>query len=175
MVSSHESPSSISAPYLCCAGPTFRYRPDAVVINTPNAFRTIFGPKGNVRKSNYYRVWPRTADITSTWNVTDIPSHGRKRRVLQQAFSEKALRSVETFIHSNTDRWLDLIEENAQDGSKSFNMAHEINYLVFDILGDLCFGKSFGMKESNSGLRHIPDVLATFLKLFHPVRFSMGV
>lgn len=51
-------------------------------------------------------------------------------------------------------------------------MAHEINYLVFDILGDLCFGKSFDMKEPTSNMQHIPDVLANFLELMHPVCFS---
>lgn len=153
-------------------GPTFRYRPDAVLINKPTAYRTIFGPKGNVKKSDYYRVWPRSAEVTSTWNVTDIPSHARKRRVLNQTFSEKALRSIEPFVHSNTDRWLDLIEQNAADKQQSLNMAHEINHLVFDILGDLCFGKSFEMKEPGSDKRYIPEVLATFLALFHPICFS---
>lgn len=150
-------------------GHMFRYRPDAVLINTPTAFRSIFGPNGNVRKSDYYRVWPRTPEITSTWNVTDVPAHARKRRVMNQAFSEKALKSVEVFIHENLDRWLDLLGEQAETSGKSINMAHEINYLVFDILGDLCFGQSFGMIEPGSDMRYVPEVLATFLKLFHPV------
>ncbi|KAF2167556.1 hypothetical protein M409DRAFT_22361 [Zasmidium cellare ATCC 36951] len=153
-------------------GDTFRYRPDAVLINTPTAFRSIFGPKGNVRKSDYYRVWPRTAEVTSTWNVTDIPAHARKRRVMNQAFSEKALKSAEIFIHDNVDRWLDLLGDQGKTGTTSINMAHEINYLVFDILGDLCFGQSFGMIEPGSEMRYVPEVLATFLQLFHPIAFS---
>lgn len=51
-------------------------------------------------------------------------------------------------------------------------MAHEINHLVFDILGDLCFGKSFEMKEPGSTTRHIPELLADFLVLMHPIAFS---
>ena len=152
-------------------GTTFRYRPDAVLINTPTAFKTIFGPRGNVKKSDdYYRVWPKSIDITSTWNVTDIPTHGRKRRVLNYAFSEKALRAAEPSIHSNVDRWLDLFEQQSEGGTKSFNMADEINHLVFDILGDLCFGKSFGMKEPGSKVTGIPGILAEFLVVMNPVR-----
>ena len=151
-------------------GTTFRYRPDAVLVNTPTAFKTIFGPKGNVKKSDdYYRIWPKTVDVKSTWNVTDIHEHARKRRVLNYAFSEKALRAAEPYVHANADRWLDIFEQQGQNGKKSFNMAHEVNYLVFDILGDLSFGKSFGMKEVDSKVKNIPEILAEFLALMNPV------
>lgn len=152
-------------------GTTFRYRPDAVLINTPTAFKTIFGPRGNVKKSDdYYRVWPKTVDIKSTWNVTDIHTHARKRRVLSHAFSEKALRAAEPFVHANVDRWLDLFEEEqAKDKTRTFDMAEHINYLVFDILGDLCFGKCFDMKEPGSSVTNIPDILAQFLVVMNPV------
>jgi hypothetical protein len=126
-----------------------------------------------VKKSDdYYRVWPARIDITSTWNVTDIPVHARKRRVLNHAFSERALRSAEPYVHSNVDRWLDLFEERGKGGKKSFNMAHEINYLVFDILGDLCFGKSFEMKEPGSKVTEIPEILAEFLTFMNPVSLT---
>lgn len=159
-------------------GTTFRYRPDAVLINTPTGYRTIFGPKGNVRKSDYYRVWPKSSGVSNTWNATDVHTHAPKRRVLNHAFSEKALRSAEPFVQSNTDRWCELIADRIPSGdgeqpwSTSLNMAHEINHLVFDILGDLCFGKSFEMKEPKSDKRYIPELLANFLVLMHPIAFS---
>jgi len=48
-------------------------------------------------------------------------------------------------------------------------MTHEVNYLVFDILGDLCFGKNFNMKEPDSKLKHIPELMAGFLQTLAPV------
>jgi len=48
-------------------------------------------------------------------------------------------------------------------------MTHEVNYLVFDILGDLCFGKQFNMKEPDSDLKHIPELMASFLETLAPV------
>ncbi|KAK4552540.1 hypothetical protein LTR86_010184 [Recurvomyces mirabilis] len=51
-------------------------------------------------------------------------------------------------------------------------MAHEANYLVFDILGDLCLGKSFDMKEPGSGIKKIPDLMGSFLQLMHPIAYS---
>lgn len=49
-------------------------------------------------------------------------------------------------------------------------MADEVNYLVFDILGDLCFGKNFNMKEPESDLKHVPELMATYLQILQPVR-----
>jgi hypothetical protein len=71
-------------------------------------------------------------------------------------------------------RWIELFKEATQKGvdgqwSKSLNMADEVNYLVFDILGDLCFGKNFNMKEPGSDLKHVPELMATYLEILQPV------
>ncbi|KAF1844724.1 benzoate 4-monooxygenase cytochrome-like protein P450 [Cucurbitaria berberidis CBS 394.84] len=156
-------------------GPEFRYRPDSVLINTPSAFRKIFGPAGNVRKADYYKVWPRNVDTHNTWNATSIEMHSRKRRVMNYAFSESALRSTEGFLHTNIDRWLELLGSLAdKDGewTPSLNMCDWMNWLVFDILGDLCFGKSFDMKELDSKLRHVPEMMIGFLEIVHPIGWS---
>jgi hypothetical protein len=125
-----------------------------------------------VKKSIYYELWPRNVNTINTWSSTTISVHARKRRVLNYAFSEGALRDAEVFLHSNIDRWLELIGQLAlKDGewTTSFNMCDWMNWLVFDILGDLCFGKCFDMKEPTSDLRHIPEVMVGFLELLHPV------
>jgi cytochrome P450 len=85
-------------------GPVFRYRPNAVLMNTPSAYKTIFGPKGNVVKTeSYYRTWPHNSEITNTWNVTNVEAHARKRRVLNNAFSDRALRGMEPFLVKNSE------------------------------------------------------------------------
>jgi cytochrome P450 len=124
-----------------------------------------------VRKADYYQVWPRNIDTHNTWNATSVEEHSRKRRVLNYAFSESALRSAEGFLHSNVDRWLFLLNTSTRDDgwTESVNMCDRVNWLVFDILGDLCFGKSFDMKEPGSEMRHIPEMMITFLELIHPV------
>ncbi|KAF2024573.1 cytochrome P450 [Setomelanomma holmii] len=151
-------------------GTEFCYRPDSVVINTPSAYKRIFGPKGNVKKGIYYQVWPRNVHTINTWGSTSIDVHARKRRVLNYAFSEAALREAEVFLHSNIDRRLELMGKSGADGqwTSSLNMCDWINWLVFDILGDLCFGKNFDMKEPGSDLRHIPEVMVSFLNYYVP-------
>ncbi|KAF3770322.1 cytochrome P450 [Cryphonectria parasitica EP155] len=141
-------------------GPTFRYQPDSVLFNTPSAYQHKFGPKVNVKKGLYYDAWPLHAKALTTWNTTDIAIHTRKRRVLNYAFSNKALRSVEPFVPG--EEW-----------SGSLNMTDWTNWLVFDILGDLCFGKSSDMKKPNSSMRQAPALMVDMLQLMHPVHWLL--
>ena len=154
----------------------FRYRPDAVLFNTPEGYKAIYGAKGNVKKAeSFYRVWPHNIKLNNTWNVTDIEVHARKRRVLNNAFSDRALRGAEPLIHSNVDRWLDLIKTQIPSGeewSLSLNMAQQVNYLVYDILGDLCFGESFGMKEPDNRMRRMPEIMTSLPGFMYPVAVS---
>lgn len=126
-----------------------------------------------MKKGLYYEVWPRNIDALTTWNSTNVHIHGRKRRVLNYAFSDKALRSAEPFLIANTDRWCEIIAdeitETGQGWSQSLNMADWVNYLVFDILGDLCFGHSFDMKEKDSEMKYVPHLMAEYVALMHPV------
>lgn len=125
-----------------------------------------------MKKNVFYQIWPKTPDHINVWSATSVPVHARKRRVINYAFSESALRSAEVFVHNNVDRWLELLGHSTGKGaewSKSIDMADQVTYLVFDILGDLCFGKCFDMKEPNSKMRHIPDIMIDFIGLMQPV------
>lgn len=78
-------------------------------------------------------------------------------------------------MHTNVNRWLELLgksKEKSEGWTSPINMADQVTYLVFDILGDLCFGKCFDMKEPNSKLRHVPELMIGFMELVHPVRIS---
>ncbi|KAF9773128.1 hypothetical protein IL306_009106 [Fusarium sp. DS 682] len=155
-------------------GPTFRITPNSVLINTPTGLKTIYNNKANVKKAEYYKVYPRNVQAITTWNSIDKTTHARKRRVMNHAFSDKALRSCEPFIHSNTDRWIELLDQEIAEKklSSSLNMARWADHLVFDTLGELCFGKSFGMKEHDSELRHIPTLMTNFMSTIHPIAYS---
>lgn len=158
-------------------GPTFRYTPNSVLANTPNALKAIYGPKGNVKKGLFYRVWPRNVDTVTTLNAIDTEVHARKRRVLNHSFSDRALRSAEPFVLSNTERWCELIDGHvgpSDDGAwaDSLNMTEWINHLVFDILGDLCFGRQFNMKEPENDLRFVVHLMADFIQILYPISMS---
>lgn len=156
------------------SGSTFRYRPDGLMINSPTGHHSIYKPKANVTKGTFYKVYPRKASDMNTWNCTNNAKHASKRRVLNHIFSENAIRSAEKFVIQHVNRWCELLGENSEEWSKPRDMSHWSNYLVFDILGDLCFGKSMETKEPGENeLKAVPYFMATSLNLFYRVSLTL--
>lgn len=142
-------------------------------MSSPEAYYDIYNSKANVKKSNWYEVWPRNIDDHNFWNTTDKVLHGALRKPLNQVFSEKSLRAAEPFIVKHISRWIDLLSdgEDPRGWSCPKNMGGEwVDFLVFDILGDLCFGKDFNTKQpEDNPLREIPDTIGRYMQFMYPV------
>ncbi|KAL2067540.1 hypothetical protein VTL71DRAFT_1965 [Oculimacula yallundae] len=148
-------------------GPVVRFGPNSLSINTNSALKAIYGHKANVKKSQFYSVFPPTKDTFNTHSSIDKASHARKRRVLSHAFSDSAIKSMERYILANVRTFCDklgakpaLVEKSGAKGQWSVaqNMADWANYLTFDVMGDLCFGKAFEMLEHEEN-RHVIDLI----------------
>jgi cytochrome P450 len=101
--------------------------------------------------------------------------HARKRRVLNSAFSDKAVHSAEAYVVKHIDRWNELIIDgnDGKEWTAPENMSNLTDYLVFDIMGDLCFGKSFDLKEKGDNqFRHMPHTVADYMQFMYPVSTS---
>ena len=144
-----------------------------VLFNTPNAYRDIYSHKANVKKDRSYDAWRRNEDDANALNVSDVASHARKRKILNTVFTESSIRSAATFIIQHIDRWNELTV-TGHDWSEPVDFTKWINKLIFDILGDLCFGKSFGTMESGeNSFTMIPEVIDSYMSLWNPVnRFA---
>lgn len=90
--------------------------------------------------------------MANTHNTRDKQVHARKRRVLSQAFSDSAMKSMERYILGNVRTFCEQIGLAGQGEKKGWtapkNMSDLCSYLAMDILGDLSFGKAFHMLES---------------------------
>lgn len=82
--------------------------------------------------------------------------HGRKRRVLSQAFSDNALKGMEDVMLLHVRQLCSVLagydgnfETYDQKGNVK-NMGNWFSYLSYDVMGELCFGKSFDMLVSDS-------------------------
>lgn len=142
------------------------------MFNSPTAYRAIYQTKANVKKGDFYAVAKRNSQDSNTLNSVDKLVHARKRRVLNSVFSEKAIRSAETFIIKHVDRWNEILLDgnDGKDWTKPFKFSDLADYLVFDIMGDLSFGTSFGLKEPGENpLRHMPHTIAEYMKFLYPV------
>jgi cytochrome P450 len=84
----------------------------------------------------------------NVFNTADKEEHRRKRRIMNKAFSAKALPAYAPFILSKVDELSVKLKGGqipADNGKwRTFNMADEVNYLMLDIMGGLCFGEAFG-------------------------------
>ena len=144
-----------------------------MLFNTPSAQRAIYGVGANVRKGKFYAVWTRKADAINTWASRDRDAHARKRRILNAAFSDRALRSSEVWVREHVSRWSDLLLEgsgNEKGWGQERNMADWSDWLVFDILGELCYARSFGIKEPGENkLRGVPGFIQDYVTTMYPV------
>ncbi|KAG9235188.1 cytochrome P450 [Amylocarpus encephaloides] len=141
-------------------GPIFRYGPNSLSINSNTALKIIYGHKSNVQKSQFYSVFPPTKDTFNTHSSINKAQHARKRRVISHAFSDSAVKNMEKYILANVRTLTSRLGEGAREKGWSVpqNMADWANYLTFDVMGDLCFGKAFEMLEREDN-RHVIDLI----------------
>lgn len=150
-------------------GSKFRAKPTLVLFNTPKAYRDIYSYKANVKKDKSYIAWKRHEGDVNILYTTDVAGHARKRKLLNTVFTENSVRSAAAFIIKNLDRWNEL-SINGHDWSDPIDLSKWIDCLVFDILGDLCFGKSFNIKEPGENpFKIIPEASISHVKFWHPV------
>lgn len=116
-------------------GPIFRSGPNSLLFNSPEANRAIYEAKSNVKKGSFYLTFALKAGALNTAN-SNHAEHARKRRILNAAFSNKALRTSEPYVIQHVDRWCQLLVDAAgHEWSQPRDMAEWSDYLVFDILG----------------------------------------
>jgi len=130
------------------SGEVVRFGPNSLSINSNTALKAIYGHKVNVKKSQFYSVFPPTKDTFNTHSSIDKSSHARKRRVLSHAFSDNAIKSMEKYILGNVRTFCSQLAPKTlseKGWGLPQNMADWCNYLTFDVMGDLCFGKAFEM------------------------------
>lgn len=154
-------------------GSIVRYGPNQLIFNTTGGLRDIHtGSKNtNIQKAKNYIVL-HDRGVPSTHSAIDKDTHAAKRKVMSHGFSEQALRGLEGFMVENISKWTNTLMEGASDESKGWSspkdMATYANYLTFDVLGDLCFGKSLNLIESDK-LRSIPKVMLARAIVFSTV------
>lgn len=143
--------------------------PTTVLFNSPKAYRGIYNLKANVKKNKTYDAWRRHEGDANTLNITNVDIHARKRKVLNTVFTETSVRAAAAFIIKHLDRWHEL-SVNGRDWSEPIDLTQWTDRLVFDILGDLCFGKSFGIKEPGENpFKVIPEAIISYMQFWHPV------
>ncbi|KAL7268320.1 hypothetical protein RUND412_009059 [Rhizina undulata] len=153
-------------------GEYVRLGPNLLSVNSKEGLKEIYGVNKNVKKSeNFYVAFAghTTNYAQNTFNSHDRNIHATKRKVLAHAFTESALRSMEEYylphmrnlckIIANGEQSLPVPgSEKEKNGKWRGDMGLWANYLTFDIMGELTFGKDFRMLYEKTN-RGIPDLI----------------
>ncbi|KAI9790607.1 MAG: hypothetical protein M1816_004939 [Peltula sp. TS41687] len=152
-------------------GSKIRVSPDGVLFQSAKAFSDIYSARSNVHRSKVYAVWRRNEQFINTLTANDVAVHRRKRRILNTVFMEKSLRAASLYVNRHVDRWNELLlDGDGEDWSQPKDLTEWSDYLIFDILGDLCFGRSFETKEpGDNPLKIIPHAIHSYLRFNYPV------
>jgi cytochrome P450 len=130
----------------------------------PNRYlEEIYGANQNVQKSIFYQPsMEHGGGLASIFNARDRQLHARKKRILAPAFTEVALSSMEEYILPHIRAFFETASEENSSGAEGHvwvvDVAKWANYLTFDIMAELAFGKDFGMIEGKAS-RELPDII----------------
>jgi hypothetical protein len=135
-------------------GSHVRVTPNFISVNTVEGLHDIYGHGKKIRKADFYFAFPAIKGVWNTHNSIDKFVHGRKRRVLSQAFSDHALKGMEDVMLLHIRQLCSIlgsggkgkdVEGRAEGKDGKWNMSDWFSYLSYDVMGELCFGKSYDM------------------------------
>ncbi|KAI9036273.1 cytochrome P450 [Aspergillus affinis] len=120
-------------------GDYIRIGPTEISIVDPMAVTVLHGVGTKVHKGPWYTVLEPRISLQMDRNKK---SHSQNRKIWDQGFSSQALRCYEPRVKKYTSQLMDAIDKRI---GTPINMATWFNYLSFDVMGDMAFGKSFDM------------------------------
>ncbi|KAG8168565.1 hypothetical protein KVR01_001314 [Diaporthe batatas] len=131
-------------------GDIVRLAPDEISFIDSAAWRDIY-PKNFVRPYEYKDQPP--GKTASNLIACTEREHARFRRILAPAFSERYTAAQEPIVSMYVDKLVSKLNERIDNSestsrdSANIDAVEWINYVAFDIVGDLVWGSSFGCLE----------------------------
>ncbi|KAJ5921454.1 hypothetical protein N7466_009780 [Penicillium verhagenii] len=148
-------------------GPVVRIGPTDLSFNTPQAFQDIYGSRpGKGLFSKDPKIWASKLNALrdSIVGQVDHDAHARHRRLLSHAFSDRYLREQEGIVLSFVDLLISRLRERiSEDGLSKEDIKNWMNFVTFDITGDLMFAETFDCLK-NSQLHPWISFLFTTIK-----------
>ena len=126
--------------------------PSNLSVNVPEAVPLIYGPESACEKTPWYDT---SLPLVNLHTARDRKVHELRRKVWSRAFSPKALQEYDSRVSTYSELFCRQIR--AMNG-KPFDASRWFKYFAFDVMGELGFGESFHMLDSDEN-RWVPDLL----------------
>ncbi|KAL7415813.1 cytochrome P450 [Mrakia frigida] len=135
-------------------GPIVRIAPNHVSIADPEAIPIVLGHGTGFLKAEFYDAF--VSIRRGVFNTRDRTEHTRKRKLVSHVFSQKNVLSFTSYIHTSIDllvaQWDRILASSSSPKPTTttttiaeFDTLPWFNFLAFDIIGSLAFGRPFGM------------------------------
>lgn len=138
-------------------GKVVRIAPNHVSIADVSAIHSIYGHGNGFLKSDFYDTF--VSIRRGLFNTRDRAEHTRKRKLVSHTFAPKSVLEFEPYIHNNLElfvkQWDRIAATPAADGAGKLDCLSWFNYLAFDVIADLAFGKPFGMLASGADIAEV--------------------
>ncbi|KAL4896063.1 cytochrome P450 [Aspergillus ambiguus] len=154
-------------------GDIVRFGPNALTFDTHTGMEAIYGVRANVVKSEGYSSLSASRRTPNTLTATDKATHGFKRRILAQVFSTEGIKAIEERLLVNVRDFVNLLgnagneigivkpeydPKSNDNWTDTKHLAPMCDWVTFDVISDLCYGKDFDMLHSPD-MRWFPSVV----------------
>ncbi|RAL06656.1 cytochrome P450, partial [Aspergillus homomorphus CBS 101889] len=146
-------------------GPYVRYGPNELSINTAVGLKDIYAHGRNFKKSVKYNAMVHQAANTLT--TIDKRKHGKKRRLISQAFSDAAFRNYEETIQEKIAQLCTALRRQDDDSQELVpdgtwgpvkNMSKWCDWFTFDVMCSVIFGVPWSSLTEKT-YRHVPHTI----------------
>jgi cytochrome P450 len=101
-----------------------------------------------VTKADVYHL-TRQTPADSTWTTLEVDEHRRKRKIISQPISEKAMRAFEPILVEQLQAYAQQLRVACRR-SEPVNMTPRFEHLAADIIGHLAFGYALNMQTEET-------------------------
>ncbi|KAL8837304.1 MAG: hypothetical protein Q9170_002561 [Blastenia crenularia] len=132
-------------------GPIVRTAPNELSFNDPDALNTIHTEQKSgcpVFPKNYDSFNETRNQISKSVFIANDSDHARMRKVINQAFSESALRDQEPRIQNHVSSLIHQVAASADKNHGIVDLNEWYNFAAFDIIADAALGEPFNTLSS---------------------------
>lgn len=142
-------------------GPVVRTAPNELSFSSAQSWRDIYGFRQGHKtfiKSPFYDGGSFADQAHSIVSVRDPVEHGKMRKYLSHAFSDRSLKEQEVLVSEVVDQFIDVLGTKGTDPN-GVDIVALYNLTTFDIIGSLAFGETFEGVKTGTLLLHWDRVL----------------
>ncbi|KAK6355454.1 hypothetical protein TWF696_004551 [Orbilia brochopaga] len=141
-------------------GPFVRISPTEIAIADLDASKMIHSPYDPYRKSDWYLGM--TGGIDAVFALIHNDAHKYRRKAYGNAFSNSNLAMLEPVVRKHVRTCVGKIKRDLDNGGV-VDVMQWIHLMATDVIGEVSYGKNFGMLEREKDSPFVQDLMAIMM------------